>query len=77
MIYNSQTVHYLEYLPSYAGFMNSLYNFKYECDSTGFSFNFTKNSDLNYLFKNLEPALTSRTGAPRLADLTEFALKGF
>ena len=77
MIYNSQTVHYMGFLPSYAGFMNSLYDFKFERDSTGFPMNFTKNSDLTYLFKNLEPALAEGKGSPRLAGLTEFAVKGF
>ena len=67
----------MEFLPSYNGFMNALYNFKFECQSTGLPIYFTRNSNLNYLFSQLEQAPSAVKGSPKPAGLTEFALKGF
>ena len=77
MIYNCETIYYLQFLPSYTNFMNCLHNYKFECGSKGFSFNFTKNDDLNYLYKYLPPVRGRQHGDPRNVDLTQFAAIGF
>ena len=77
MIYNCETIYYLQFLPSYTNFMNCLYNYKFECDSKGFSFNFTKNDDLHYLYKYITPLNVAGYGEPRKVDLTQFAAIGF
>ena len=77
MIYNSQIVYYLQFLPSYANFINCLYNYKCQCDSKGHPFNFTKNDDLHYLYKYITPLNVAGYGEPRKVDLTQFAAIGF
>lgn len=81
MIYNCEMIYYLQFLPSYANYMNCLYKYKFECDSKGFSFNVTKNDDINYLSKYLPPIRGGygrpQHGTPINVGLTQFAVIGF
>ena len=77
MIYNRETIYYMEFLPSYTNFINFVYNVKVEGDSTGFPFKVTKNSDRHYLSKYLPPIISGGLGETRNVDLTKFAVIGF
>ena len=77
MIYNRETMYYMQFLPSYTNFINFVYNVKFESDSTGFPFNFTKNSDRHYLSKYLPPIISGGLGETRHVELVKFAVIGF
>ena len=78
MIYNCNTIYYMEFLPSYTSFINVLNEMKNSIAGRCLVFNFTKNSSIDDLVRqNLLLPLDNSHLAQKAASLNEFALKGF
>jgi hypothetical protein len=78
MIYNCQTIYYMEFLPSMASFINALNNSKNSIYGRCHNFNFTKNSTFYDLTsQKLLLHLDNSPLAEHSVTLQEFALKGY
>ena len=78
MIYNCNTIYYMEFLPSYTSFINQLYQHKNSIHGMAVSYYFTKNSSMDELYRqksilNIDDAYL----AQKPATLQEFATKGW
>jgi len=78
MIYNSKTVYYMEFLPSYTSFINQLYQHKNSIHGMAISYYFTKNSSMDDLHKQQSIlCIDDANLAKKAATLKEFAIKGY
>ena len=78
MIYNCKTVYYMEFLPTYASFINQLYEHKNSIHGKSVNYYFTKNSSMDYLHRQKSILhLDNANLAKKSVTLDEFALKGF
>ena len=78
MIYNCKTVYYMEFLPTYASFINQLYEHKNSIHGKSVNYYFTKNSSMDDLHRqNSILCIDNAHLAQKSATLQEFAFKGW
>ena len=77
MIYNSNAIVYMQFLPSWTGFLNQLYEHRDGKFSNYSEYYFTKNSTIADLNQQSILSIDNSHLAQKAASLNEFALKGY
>jgi len=78
MIYNCNTIVYMEFLPSYTSFINVMNNIKNSIPGRDLNFAFTKNTNMVELIRQkLLVPLDNAYSPQKPGTLNEFAIKGY